>query len=242
MTEANNTPALQLSGISSGYGRFAVLRDVDLTVEPGQVVALLGANGAGKTTLMRTASGLIKPTQGKVMIDGADLSRADPHVRLRSGLCHIPEGRGIYKSLTVRENLRLSSPPWAKGVDYERVTDVFPRLGARINQIAGSLSGGEQQMLSLGRAFLCHPKVVMLDEVSLGLAPLVVDDIFRILRLLVADGVGLLVVEQYIGRALALADQVYLIKRGHVTFAGPASEVAEDSLVREYMGVEVAST
>jgi branched-chain amino acid transport system ATP-binding protein len=213
-----------------------VLRGVDLKVEAGSVVALLGANGAGKTTLMRTASGLIKTRAGKITVDGEDVQKAEPYSRLRAGLCHIPEGRGVYRGLSVRENLRLSVPPWSKNSALDQVLAQFPILGERMNQQAGSMSGGQQQMLAIARAVLAQPKVVLLDEVSHGLAPIIVDEIYASLRELAAQGMALLVVEQYVNRALDLADQVYLIRRGVVTHAGSANAVNEDALVREYMG------
>jgi branched-chain amino acid transport system ATP-binding protein len=190
---------LELRGIEAGYGEHAVLRDVSLTVPAGTVVAVLGPNGAGKTTLLRVASGLLRPSAGTVRLAGEDITRA------RRGLCHIPEGRGIYPSLTVRENLLLHSRPGQEATALDRATSAFPVLGNKLRQPARLLSGGQQQMLSLVRAYLADPKVVIVDEASMGLAPVVVDQIFEFLGEIAASGTALLIVEQYVSRALALA-------------------------------------
>jgi branched-chain amino acid transport system ATP-binding protein len=198
-----------------------VLRDVDLVVPPGQVVALLGANGAGKTTLLRTAAGLLPPSRGQVRIEGVEVTKQAPNRRSRAGLCLIPEGRGIFRNLTVAENLRMSTPAWVSRPDLDAVYDAFPILKERRKQLAGSMSGGQQQMLALARASLAEAKLVLVDEASMGLAPIAVDIIFAALSALAARGVALLVVEQYVNRALAMADVVYLMKKGVVTLAGP---------------------
>ncbi|HZO36942.1 MAG TPA: ABC transporter ATP-binding protein [Solirubrobacteraceae bacterium] len=229
-------PALELRGVTAGYGNATVLRDIDLTVMPGQVVALLGSNGAGKTTLLSVAAGLVRPSGGSVLIHGEDATRRPCHQRVRSGLCLVPEGRGIFRRLTVRENLELQVPPWDKETSIEVAVDAFPVLGERMKQLAGTLSGGQQQMLALARAYLANPSLVMLDEVSMGLAPRIVDQIFESLDVLAAKGVALLVVEQYINRALAMAAQVYVLQRGMMTFSGPASGLDEATLLRDYLG------
>jgi branched-chain amino acid transport system ATP-binding protein len=227
--------ALELRGVTGGYEDFEVLHDVDLVVPKGAVVALLGANGAGKTTLLRIASGLLKPSEGEVLCEGQDVTAERPHKRAARGICHITEGRAIFRALSVRDNLTLSIPPWSKGQGIDLAIDVFPVLGERLNQTAGSLSGGQQQMLALSRAFLAKPKVVLADEMSIGLAPIVVNEIFESLGKLVAQGVSLLLVEQYVKRALEIADSVYLLRQGRTLFSGPASAVDESALMQAYI-------
>ncbi|MCC3329155.1 ABC transporter ATP-binding protein [Nocardia abscessus] len=233
--------ALELRSIAAGYGSTMVLHDVDLAVPPRSVVALLGPNGAGKSTLLRVASGLLRPRSGTVSIDGADLTRARPARRARAGLCLIPEGRGVFADLTVRENLRLLTPPWRR-VRTDDVLDVFPALRAKLDQRASSLSGGQQQMLALGRAWLADPAVVLLDEVSMGLAPLVVDEIFAALGELRTTGAAIVLVEQYVDRALTMADHVVLLSRGTVAFAGPAAGIDRDVVLQNYLGVDGGHT
>lgn len=228
--------ALALRAVTAGYGRTTVLCDVNLAVPQGRVVALLGPNGAGKTTLLRTAAGLLAPSAGQITVGGADHTRSRPNRRARAGLCLVPEGRGIFPNLSVRENLLLQVPPWRKDTGYEPALDAFPILKQRLAQSAGSMSGGQQQMLALSRCFLAEPKVVLLDEVSMGLAPRIIDEIFTALVRLSQAGVALLLVEQYVTRALSVADHVYLLGRGTVTFSGPPSELDEDELMRRYMG------
>jgi branched-chain amino acid transport system ATP-binding protein len=229
-------PVLELSGVSAGYGRTTVLRDVDLAVRPGSVVALLGPNGAGKTTLLRVAAGLLAPTAGRVMIGADEVTRRRPAQRARQGLCLIPEGRGIFPNLSVRENLALQLPAWKREESFEPALEAFPVLRERLGQTAGSLSGGQQQMLALSRCFLSDPKVVLLDEVSMGLAPRIIDEIFEALLELSRRGVALLLVEQYVSRALHVADHVYLLGRGCVTFSGAPAELDESELMRRYLG------
>ncbi|WP_406276197.1 ABC transporter ATP-binding protein [Nocardia sp. NBC_00881] len=234
--------ALELRSVTAGYGSAIVLHDVDLTVPPRSVVALLGPNGAGKTTLLRVASGLLRARSGTVAISGADLTRARPARRARAGLCLIPEDRGVFTDLTVRENLRLLTPPWRRHRGVDDVLDIFPALRTRLDQRAGSLSGGQQQMLALGRAWLADPAVVLLDEVSMGLAPLVVDEIFAALGELRAAGAAILLVEQYVDHAMTMADHVVLLSRGMVTFAGPAAEIDRDAVLENYLGIDSGHT
>jgi branched-chain amino acid transport system ATP-binding protein len=226
----------ELRGITAGYDSGTVLAGVDLVVPDRSVVALLGPNGAGKTTLLRVASGLLRPRSGQILIDGADVTGASPDKLANAGVCHIPEGRGIFPGLTVADNLRLQAPRSTDVGAIEIVHEIFPRLGERLSQLAGTLSGGEQQMLSLARAYLHDPKVVLLDEVSMGLAPKIVDDIFEHLAALSARGTALLLVEQYVTRALGLADYVYILKRGSISFVGEPSEVGEDMVADSYLG------
>jgi branched-chain amino acid transport system ATP-binding protein len=228
---------LELKNISAGYETGLVLRNINLTVPEASVVALLGANGAGKTTLLRTASGQLSPTTGSITLDGKDMTGKRSEKLAQRGLCHVPEGRGIFPSLSVEENIRLMAP---SGVDRKNAVrnaiKAFPRLGERLDQRAGTMSGGEQQMLALARAYVCEPKVVLLDEVSMGLAPKIVDEIFVYLRELAATGISLLVVEQYVSRALELADYVYILDRGRLTYVGEPSEISEETIAHSYLG------
>jgi branched-chain amino acid transport system ATP-binding protein len=240
ITTTEVASALELTEITAGYGRTTVLRDVSITVPRGSVVALLGPNGAGKTTLLRTAGGLMRPSSGRVAGDGHDLTRRHAYQRAKAGVCLIPEGRGVFPNLSVRENLLLQIPPWVSGSSFDAAIDAFPVLGERLAQRAGSLSGGQQQMLALARCFLSEPSVVLLDEVSMGLAPRVVDEIFAALQKLADSGVALLLVEQYVTRALEMADHVYLLDRGQTVFSGPAAELDADEVLRRYLHVDAA--
>jgi branched-chain amino acid transport system ATP-binding protein len=232
---------LELEQVTAGYGDTVVLRDVSLSVPDATTVALLGPNGAGKTTLLRTAAGFIRPTSGRVMLDGEDVTGLPAHIRARRGLCHLPEGRGIFPTLSVRDNLVLQSTKGKGGEadGVERALSTFPLLAGRLRQQAGSLSGGEQQMLALARTFLCDPKLVVVDEASLGLAPLVVNQIFTALGTIVAAGTALLLVEQYVSRALDLADSVYILNRGQIVFSGPAQGLAREDVFEHYLGITV---
>jgi branched-chain amino acid transport system ATP-binding protein len=229
---------LTLDSVTAGYGDTTVLRSVDFAVGHGEVVALLGPNGAGKTTLLRTATGFVKPRSGRIALDGQDVTGNAPHRYSRRGVCHLPEGRGIFPSLTVMENLTVQ----AREVDLKQsladVTELFPILAQRLGQTAGSLSGGEQQMLALSRAYLTKPKVVLVDEPSLGLAPRIVDRIYEVLARFVARGVSLVIVEQYVQRALALANTVYILSRGEVIHVGKADELDPHEIYQRYLGVE----
>ena len=227
----------RLDNIVAGYAETTVLRGVSLVVPDSSVVALLGPNGAGKTTLLRVASGLLRPTAGTMRLDHTDVTHHRPHQLASLGVCHVPEGRGVFPSLTVRENLTLQA---GQG-DMAKAIDAFPRLGERLNQTAGTLSGGEQQMLALARAYLADPKVMLLDEVSMGLAPKVVDEIFEFLQRLTTEGASLLLVEQYVTRALALADYVYLMNRGQIAYRGEPSELEDEDVFARYLGTEVGA-
>jgi branched-chain amino acid transport system ATP-binding protein len=227
---------LRLERIRAGYGAATVLRDVTVVVPDGAVVALLGPNGAGKTTLLRVASGLLRPTAGRVVLDGEDVTSEPPHGRHRRGLCHVPEHRGVFLDLTVAENLRVFCRPGDEAAATARAVEAFPALGRRLGQTAGTLSGGEQQMLALARAYGGGSRLVLLDEVSLGLAPRLVDEIFAFLRRLAAAGVSLLVVEQYVTKALAIADYVCLLERGRTAFVGEPGELDSDRIAARYLG------
>ncbi len=227
---------LELRNICAGYGTGRVLENVNLSVPDGAVVALLGPNGAGKTTLLKVMSGLLRPTSGRVLLDGVDVTGASPFELARAGVCHVPEGRGIFPTLSVADNLRLQAPRSVDRRAVDLAAAVFPRLEQRRNQLAGTMSGGEQQMLALSRAYVAEPATVLLDEVSMGLAPLIVDEIFSYLRRLASEGTSLLVVEQYVARALDLADYVYILNRGRIRFAGEPAEVGDQTVLESYLG------
>ena len=229
-------PALQLDDVTSGYGRTTVLRGISLQVPAGSITALLGPNGAGKSTLLKTASGLIRPTAGRIHLGGEDVTTTAPHERARRGLCHIPEGRGIFRSLSVRENLVLQSSSKTDDDATEKALTVFPILKERLRQIAGTLSGGEQQMLALTRAYLSDPRLVLVDEASLGLAPLVVDEIFEFLANTASRGTALLIVDQFVIRALSLASTAYVLQRGELVFSGTSDELEQANVYEQYLG------
>ena len=246
---------LELRGITAGYGSHTVLRDVNLVIPDNSVVALLGPNGAGKTTLLRVASGLLKPSAGRILVDGVDATNWPPHRLSELGVCHVPEGRGIFRAMSVKDNIRLferhtpplpgghppASPREVKdgfdGDPVSAVAEAFPRLGERLAQRAGTMSGGEQQMLALARAYVAGAKTVLLDEVSMGLAPKIIDEIFEYLHRLAARGAALLLVEQYVARALELADFVYILNKGRVQFVGESDELGEEQILASYLGV-----
>jgi branched-chain amino acid transport system ATP-binding protein len=230
--------ALEIDHVNAGYGRTEVLHDVTLKVPQGSAVALVGPNGAGKTSLLRVSAGLIKPMSGRVLLAGKDVSTMDVHDRTNLGLCDIPEGRGIFPSLTVRENLILSSQKRHQKEAIAQAIELFPVLGSRLRLPAGSLSGGEQQMLAVTRAYLSNPSIVLFDELSLGLAPLIIDQLYDYIKLILQAGVSVLIVEQYVNRVLDFADAVYLLDRGSVVLSGPADEVREKDLFAHYMGIE----
>jgi branched-chain amino acid transport system ATP-binding protein len=227
---------LELHGVTAGYGDTMVLRDVNFSVGAGEVVALLGPNGAGKTTLLRTATGLVRPRSGTVEVDGKDLTGRAAHEFTRGGVCHLPEGRGIFPSLSVKDNLVIQARGRRMDDAVTECTELFPVIGNRLGQTAGSLSGGEQQMLALARAYLTSPRVVVVDEASLGLAPLVVDKIYEALQQLVTKGMSLVVVEQYVQKALELAQTVYILSKGQVIHSSAATEITSDEIYDRYLG------
>jgi branched-chain amino acid transport system ATP-binding protein len=227
---------LKLEGIRAGYGDTTVLRDVDLAVPEANVVALLGANGAGKTTLVRTVCGILPAKVGRILLDDRDITRWTPDRRARAGIGYVPEGRGIFRSLTVRQNLRLHTLTVSEAESIDRAVQAFPILGRRLDQIAGTMSGGEQQMLAVARAYAETPRFLLLDEVSMGLAPVVVDEIFDFLGDLPNRGSGLLIIEQYVTRALQLANLVFVLNRGDLIFAGEPAELENEDLFERYLG------
>jgi branched-chain amino acid transport system ATP-binding protein len=225
---------LELVDITAGYGEIMTVRDVSMTVRAGAVTALLGANGAGKTTLLNVVSGFVPARRGIVRLAGKDITRTDPHARVRAGLRHIPERRGIFPSLTVRDNLRLHGRRGGEKEAIARAVEAFPFLADRMSQVAGTLSGGQQQMLAMARAYDPTALVILVDEASLGLAPVIVDEIFDFLSRV---QVALLLVEQYVTKALALADQAYILSGGAVTYGGPAADLDKDQVFEHYLDV-----
>ena len=230
---------LELSGIAAGYGDMQVLRRIDLSLPTSEVVAVLGPNGAGKTTMLRVAAGLLQPWAGAVSLDGVDITAMPAHERAALGLCSVYGGRGVFRSLTVAENLDLFAIHGHGSV--EQVIEEFPRLGERLHQVAGTMSGGEQQMLALARAYLQTPRVILLDEVSLGLAPKVIEEIFVVLRRMASAGISLLIVEQYVNLALDLANYVYILNRGGISFAGEPAELAGEDVFEHYVAAGFAT-
>lgn len=219
-----------------GYDGTTVVHDVDLDVGEGAMTVLVGANGAGKSTLLRALSGRLRLQQGSVTYCGRDISRDRAHTRAKAGLCHIPEGRAVFKGLTVRENLLLQAPTRGRQAATDRAIEAFPVLGRRMNQVAGTLSGGEQQMLAVVRAYTQDPKLVLIDEPSLGLAPVIVDEIFQFLTDLKKAGTSLLVVDQFINRILPIADHVYVMRRGRIVRSGEPRAMTESGFLKEYLG------
>jgi branched-chain amino acid transport system ATP-binding protein len=234
---------LDLEGVEVGYGQIKALKGVTLKVNRGQIVALLGANGAGKTTALRAISGLLHATAGHITIDGIRLDRLAPEDIVRRGVVQVPEGRRVFAGLSVLENLRMGAYCRHGSIadDLQRVYRYFPVLGERSRQEGGSLSGGEQQMLAIGRALMARPRVLLLDEPSLGLAPKLVAEIFRIIRTINADGVTVLLVEQNAYQALSIAHYSYVLRVGRVVLEGTAEELKDrNDVVRSYLGRQAA--
>ncbi len=232
---------LTFDGITAGYGLSTVLRGVSLTVPSSSVVALIGPNGAGKTTLLRVASGLLRPRAGRLLLDGRDVTGCPSHELAQAGICHVPEGHGVFPPLSVRENLLLFAPKGTERQGLDRALEAFPDLGGRLDQPAGTMSGGQQQMLALARAYISGARVILLDEVSMGLAPIIVDQIFEFLDRIRGEDVSLLLVEQYVNKALAIADYAYILGRGQLIFAGDAAELAGEDVFGHYLGIEAVA-
>jgi branched-chain amino acid transport system ATP-binding protein len=230
---------IEVRDVSAGFGPIQVLHQVTLTVPAGGIVTLVGANGAGKTTLLRTISGLVRPTSGSILFDGRPTAGVAPHMLARTGLVHVPQGRQIVPTLTVRENLELGAERVAQGPrtdmasDLEREFERFPVLKARQSILGGNLSGGEQQMLAVSRGLMMRPKVLILDEPSLGLAPQIVRIILDALRRLADDGLAVLLIEQLAMLALDIADYAYVLQRGRIVISGQAAQVKRDPAVIE---------
>lgn len=232
-------PILELKNICASYDAISVLHDVNITVRRGEVMALLGPNGAGKSTVLKIASALMRPTQGSVHIAGHDLTGAAASELARLGVCTIPEGRGIFPNLTVRENLEMAARKGLSvSVIQERAFARFPILAERRTQLAGTLSGGQQQMLSLARGLATDPVLLMLDEMSMGLAPIVVADLYEQVQAIAAEGVSVLVIEQFARTVLGIADTAVVMSHGHVRFSGNARDVDEATLSSAYLGTK----
>ncbi len=235
------TPILQAEGLHAYYGASHILRGVDLAIFPGQAMGLMGRNGMGKTTLIRTLLGLVPTRAGRISIDGRDAGGDAPHERARAGIAVVPEGRGVFASLSVRENLLLAARPGQDGATswpLDRVLAVFPRLAQRIGHRGGQLSGGEQQMLAIGRALMTSPRLLILDEATEGLAPLVRDEIWGTIALIRQDGIATLVVDRTVTAVLSLVDRATVLVKGQVAYDGdPASLAADHELLSRYLGV-----
>jgi len=228
---------LKLEGIHVSYGHVAVLHGISLEVPDGSVVALLGANGAGKSTTLKAISGVARASRGSITFDGEEISQLDPAAIVRRGIVHCPEGRQVFPGLTVRENLELGAYGRGSRRQMARVIELFPALERRTSQYAGTLSGGEQQMLAIGRALMAEPRLLMLDEPSLGLAPLIVEHIFEIIAGFRAQNISVLLVEQNAAIALEFADWGYALSHGAIRFSRPAAELRESDLVEHvYLG------
>jgi branched-chain amino acid transport system ATP-binding protein len=241
-TATDGRPLLELRNVDVYYGRIQALRSISLTVNQGEIVTLIGSNGAGKTTTLRTISGLVRPTAGEVVLDGEPIHTVGAERIARMGVGHSPEGRRLFSRMTVRENLEMGAyarrDQTALREDYERVYTLFPRLRERQGQLAGSLSGGEQQMVAIGRALMARPRVLLLDEPSLGLAPILVDAIFEVIRDINRTGTTVLLIEQNARLALATAKRGYVLETGSIAMQGPAQELADSEDVRRaYLGM-----
>jgi branched-chain amino acid transport system ATP-binding protein len=234
-------PLLTVAGLTVAYGAVVAIRDVSLQVAPGEIVATLGPNGAGKTTLLRTLAGALKPHAGSATFDGRPLTGLTPETVVRRGVALVPEGRHVFPNLTVEENLTIGGIARTDReelrIDTERWLGRFPILGERSSQLAGTLSGGEQQQLAIARALMSRPRMLLLDEPSLGLAPIFVDRIFELIAELRAEGVTILLVEQNVHRALDIADRAYVLSVGSVVASGPTDQLVEGELERSYLGI-----
>jgi branched-chain amino acid transport system ATP-binding protein len=237
---ATGTPVLRLNDVNTYYGAIHALRGISVDVEQGEIVTLIGANGAGKTTTLKTISGLMHPKQGSVEFEGQDVSHVPPHELVTRGIGHSPEGRRIFSRLTVLENLQMGGFTRSSAENaeqLEKVYELFPRLKERSGQKGGTLSGGEQQMLAIGRAMMTRPRLLLLDEPSLGLAPILVQQIFEIIKEINSRGITILLVEQNAIQALAIARRGYVLQTGQVVLSGSAQELRENETVRKaYLG------
>lgn len=232
---------LEVNGLKSGYGRIEALHGIDVTVGEGELVALVGANGAGKTTFLRALSGVQPLTDGQIRFDGADITKSRPQARVKQGISQVPEGRQVFGPLSVEDNLRLGA--YRRGgadteADLERIYETFPILRKKRNEAAGTLSGGQQQMLAMGRALMSNPRLLLLDEPSMGLAPLLVGEIFNIVQMLREQGTTILLVEQNAYQALAIADRGYVIETGRIVLTDTGENLINDEKVKTaYLGL-----
>jgi branched-chain amino acid transport system ATP-binding protein len=242
---AKGAPLLQVADIEVRYGAIAALKGISFDVNEGEIVALLGANGAGKTTTQKTVSGMMRPVLGSITFAGKRIDGIPAHDLIRLGICHVPEGRHVFPRMTVAENLDMGAFRFrtVDKNDLERVLEMFPRLRERFKQQAGTLSGGEQQMLAIGRAIMGKPRLLLLDEPSMGLAPMIVAQIFDIVREINEAGVTVLLVEQNAAQALALADRGYVLETGEIVLQGSGSDLLADERIRAaYLGEEIAAS
>ncbi|MHA7134338.1 ABC transporter ATP-binding protein [Oerskovia turbata] len=237
-------PLLEITDMTVAYGRIEAVRGVSITVEEGELVTLIGANGAGKTTTMRAVSGIRPLSRGRIVFDGKDITRMKPHLRVLEGIVQAPEGRGIFPGMTVVENLEMGAygrkfeSRAAHDETLDRVYELFPRLKDRVSQVGGTLSGGEQQMLAIGRALMARPRLMLLDEPSMGLAPMVIQQIFRIVSEINAQGTTVLLVEQNARQALSRSHRAYVLETGEVVRSGGGRELLADPSIKEaYLGV-----
>jgi len=233
---------LEIKDLKVSYGKIEAIKGITLNVNQGEIVTLVGANGAGKTTLLKTISGILKPSAGVINFEGKDIQSIAPHNRVLAGLCQAPEGRGIFPGMTVLENLEMgkySRPEWKKELqeDLDRVYTLFPRLKERQSQAGGTLSGGEQQMLSIGRALMSRPRLLLLDEPSMGLAPMFIQQIFKIIREIQTQGVSILLVEQNAAQALSCANRAYIMETGNIVKEGAGKDLLNDEAIKKaYLG------
>ena len=232
---------IKVNQVHAGYDLVNVLRDVTIEIGDGEIVAVLGSNGVGKTTLNNTLSGLIKPTSGEIYFDNVLISDCDPVEIVEMGLIHVPEGRKLFPNLSVKENLELGSYRRGKlnrATNFGRVIEIFPKLKDRLRQTAGTLSGGEQQMVAIGRGLMSDPRILLLDEPSLGLSPLLVEQMFTLIKQINEDGLSIILVEQNVIQSLAIADRAYVLEEGTVSLSGRADELKENSdLKKSYLGL-----
>jgi branched-chain amino acid transport system ATP-binding protein len=240
MGAAAGDPILEARGIHAWYGSSHVLHGIDLTIGRGETVGLLGRNGMGKSTLIRTLLGHVTQRDGRIHLFGRDMSQAKPHEVARRGVAYVPEGRGVFPNLSVRENLVMAARPardGRRGWSYERVMQTFPRLGERVANLGNQLSGGEQQMLSIGRALMTQPELIILDEATEGLAPLIVAEIWRVIDEIRASGIATLIVDRDYRRVLAQSDRALVLQKGQVVLAGASAGLRSSARLADYLGV-----